>query len=110
MKVSIITCTYNSAKTVGDALDSLVSQNYDDIEKNMNSNKQIVKKKKKTVTPKPYYKRNNYKGLIYSNLQNQVRKSENQQISIKTSKQSESLSCIPNNCFKKSSKIEVRFD
>ncbi len=32
MKVSIITCTYNSAKTVGDALDSLVSQNYDDIE------------------------------------------------------------------------------
>ena len=87
-----------------------VKQNYDDIEKNMNSNKQIVKKKKKTITPKPYYKRNNYKGLIYSNLQNQVRKSENQQISIKTSKQSESLSCIPNNCFKKSSKIEVRFD
>ena len=87
-----------------------VKQNYDDIEKSMNSNKQIIKKKKKVTAPKLYYKRNNYKNMIYSNLQNQVKKYDNIQISAKTSKHSDSLSCIPNNSFKKSSKIEVRFD
>jgi len=88
-----------------------VKENYNDIEKNMNSNKQINKKTQKNISTKSYYKKNQYKNNTYSNIANHQRKIETHNLSKVNKLDSKNdFSYSNNNYQKKTSKIEVRFD
>ena len=83
-----------------------VKEHYDDIEKNMNSNKQSTRKNKKINTNKSYYKKTQLKNT-YQSCHNNIRKIDNIAFN---SKQINTNQQLNNNSFKKSTKIEVRFD
>lgn len=83
-----------------------IKEHYDDIEQNMNSNKQSTRTNKKPSSNKSYYKKNQIKNS-YLSSQSSIRKIDN--ITLNSTKPN-SNSLTSNNKFKKSAKIEVRFD
>lgn len=78
-----------------------IKENYEDIEKNMNSNKHQNKKSKKVSNNKFYY-RNKIKNSTYPYPKKSIISNE-----ISTDKVH---NCMENNCNKRTTKIEVRFD
>lgn len=83
-----------------------IKEHYNDIEQNMNSNKQSTRKTKNPSNNKSYYKKNQIKNS-YLSSQNNIRKIDNITLNAPQSKGS---SFSNKNTFKKSTKIEVRFD
>ncbi len=83
-----------------------VKEHYDDIEKNMNSNKQSTRKNKKINSSKSYYRKTKFKNT-YQSPHNNIRKIDSLAFNSNQINTSQQLS---SNSFKKSAKIEVRFD
>ena len=78
-----------------------VKEHYDDIEKNMNSNKQSTRKNKKINSSKSYYRKTKFKNT-YQSPHNNIRKIDSLAFNSNQINTSQQLS---SNSFKKSAKI-----